>query len=233
MRGILPITICLNFFFYGTVLAQDFSSETKSSVSTSTSSAQLLSAVPTPSPTSSSIELTPAMSSSSVASFFSALATTEPAAPDGPAAGDAGSSASSPGADSDAGASGTSSGSVQMSTGVMVAIIVAVVGVCLFGIISSVLYYLAKKRSWEVRKKIRASARRVAVALTPKRTTFGKDVHRRPSGRGLAKIDEVPPTPKNFRFGGSDDVEKADTKTTEFEMSEPPKQSKWARRMDR
>ncbi|PQE21466.1 hypothetical protein CJF30_00008315 [Rutstroemia sp. NJR-2017a BBW] len=175
------------------------------------------------------------MSSSSVASFFSALATAEPAAPDGPAAGDAGSSAGSSGADSDAGASGTSSGSVQMSTGVMVAIIVAVVGVCLFGIISSVLYYLAKKRSWEVRKKIRASARRVAVALTPRRTTFGKDVHRRPSGRGLAKIDEVPPTPKNFRFGGSNDVEKGDTntKTTEFEMSEPPKQSKWARRMDR
>jgi hypothetical protein len=132
MRGILPKIFCLNFFFYGTVLAQDFSSQTETSVSTSTS-AQLHAATVTPSPTSSSIELTPAMSSSSVASFFSALATTEPTAPDGPAAGDAGSSAGSSGADSDAGASGTSAGSVQMSTGVMVAIIVAVVGVCLFG----------------------------------------------------------------------------------------------------
>ncbi|ESZ96745.1 hypothetical protein SBOR_2889 [Sclerotinia borealis F-4128] len=170
------------------------------------------------------------MSSSSVASFFSALATSEPSAPD-PSAGDAASSGGSDAVNSDAGASGTSSGSVQLSNGVMIAIIIAVIGVCLFGIISATLFYLAKKRSWEVRKKLRASARKVAVALTPRRTTFGKDVHKRPSTRGLERIDEVPPAPKISKtFMSVNDVEKGEGKMMEFELSEAPK-SKWARKM--
>ncbi|KAB8293830.1 hypothetical protein EYC80_009311 [Monilinia laxa] len=171
------------------------------------------------------------MSSSSVASFFSALATSEPSAPGDPSAGDAASSVGSNGADSDAGASGTSSGSVQLSNGAMIAIIIAVIGVCLFGIISATLFYLTKKRSWEVRKKLRASARKVAVALTPRKATFGKDVHKRPSNRGLERIDEVPPTPKISKtFVNVNDVEKGERKMMEFELSEAPK-SKWERRM--
>ncbi|KAJ8062844.1 hypothetical protein OCU04_008099 [Sclerotinia nivalis] len=171
------------------------------------------------------------MSSSSVASFFSALATSEPSAPNDPSAGDAASSAGSNGADSDAGASGTSSGGVQLSTGALIAIIIAVIGVCLFGIISATLFYLAKKRSWEVRKKLRASARKVAVALTPRRATFGKDAHKRPSNRGLERIDEVPPTPKISKtFVSVNDAEKGEGKMMEFELSEAPK-SKWATRM--
>ncbi|QSZ36145.1 hypothetical protein DSL72_007270 [Monilinia vaccinii-corymbosi] len=169
------------------------------------------------------------MSSSSVAAFFSALATSEPSAPGNPSAGDAASSGSGP--DSDAGASGTSNGSVQLSNGAMIAIIVAVIGVCLFGIISATLFYLAKKRSWEVRKKLRASARKVAVALTPRRATFGKDVHKRPMNRGLQRIDEVPPTPKiSNTFMGVRDVEKGEGKMMEFDLSEAPK-SKWERKM--
>ncbi|APA08534.1 hypothetical protein sscle_04g033040 [Sclerotinia sclerotiorum 1980 UF-70] len=170
------------------------------------------------------------MSSSSVASFFSALATSEPSAPNDPSAGDAASSAGSNGVDSDAGASGTSSGGVQLSTGALIAIIVAIIGVCIFGIITATLFYLAKKRSWEVRKKLRASARKVAVALTPRRATFGKDAHKRPSNRGLERIDEVPPTPKLSKtFVSVNDVEKGEGKTMEFELSEAPK-SKWARK---
>jgi len=167
------------------------------------------------------------MSSSSVASYFSSLATSEPVAPNGPNAGDAGSSAGSATGDSDAGASGDSHGGVTLSNGAMAAIIVVVVVVCVFGIVSSVLFYLAKKRSWEVRKTIRKSARRVATALTPRRTTFPKDIQKRPSGRGLTRIDEVPTTPK--RRGT--DVEKDGGRMMEFELSEPSKHSKWARKL--
>lgn len=173
-------------------------------------------------------------------------------APNDPAAGDAASSDGSNGADSDAGASGSSNGGVQLSTGAMIAIIIAVLGVCLFGskypyhathslnsndysnaiiVISAILFYLAKKRSWEVRKKVRASARKVAVALTPRRATFGKDVHKRLSTRGLERIDEVPPTPKISKtFVSVNDAEKGEGKMMEFELSEAPK-SKWERKM--
>ena len=92
------------------------------------------------------------------------------------------------------------------------------------------LWYLAKKRSWEIRKSIRKSARRVATALTPRRSTFPKDIQsKRRSTRGLTKINEVPNTPRTR----STDVEKANPKLTSFEMSEPPKQSKWARKLGR
>jgi len=183
---------------------------------------------PSPIETTTSVSLTPEMSASSVASYYSSLATSAPIQPgSGPSAGDAGSSAGSSAGDSDAGASGSDSGSITLSKGGIIAIIVIVVFVLVFGIASSVLWYFAKKRSWEVRKTIRRSARRVATALTPRRSTFPKDA--RMSTRGLTKIDEVPPTPK-FR---SNDVEKANSKFTAFEMAEPPKQSKWARKFGR
>jgi len=48
----------------------------------------------------------------------------------------------------------------------------------------------------------------------------------------LTKIDDVPPTPKLSRFE-SRDVEKGSSKISSFEMSEPPKQSKWAKKLGR
>lgn len=100
----------------------------------------------------------------------------------------------------------------------------------MYPVVSSVLWYYAKKRSWEVRKTIRKSARRVATALTPRRTTFPKDAlnPRRGSTRGLTRINEVPDTPR-----ARDDVEKGNPKLTSFEMSEPPTQSKWGRKLGR
>lgn len=202
-----------------------------------------------PTSTQSYASLSPAMSSSSVASYFSSLATSAPVQPgSGPSAGDAGSSAGSSTGDSDAGASGSSSGSITISKGGIIAIIIAVVCVVIFGseypnrsraveayadiraVASSILWYLAKKRSWEVRKTIRRSARRVATALTPRRSTFPKDVQKvGRSSRGLTKIDEVPPTP-GLR---SSDIEKGNSKMSSFEMSEPPKKSKWAKTLGR
>jgi hypothetical protein len=115
MRTILLLSLTLNFLFLKVVLAQDFS----------TISAP-------PSATTSFVSLTPEMSSSSVASFFSALATTAPQQPGGdPGAGDV---SSSPGqGDTDAGASGSDSGSITISKGGIIAIIVCVVFVVIFG----------------------------------------------------------------------------------------------------
>jgi hypothetical protein len=47
--------------------------------------------------------------------------------------------------------------------------------------------------------------------------------------RGLTKIDEVPNTPRTK----TRDIEKADSKLTSFEMAEPEKQSKWAKKFGR
>lgn len=92
------------------------------------------------------------------------------------------------------------------------------------------LFYLAKKRDWQIRESIRKSARRVATALTPRRSTFPKDVQRRKSSRGLTRIDEIPDTPRREK---SPDVEKGNPKLMPFEMSEPPKKSGWGRKMGR
>ncbi|KIN01221.1 hypothetical protein OIDMADRAFT_19166 [Oidiodendron maius Zn] len=131
--------------------------------------------------------------------------------------------------DSDAGAAGPSSGSIQISTGALVAVIVGVVCVVIFGIVTSVLFYLAKKRSWEIRKTIRRSAKKVVTALTPRRSTFPKDINqKRPSRAGMARIDEEPPTP-----GRSMDLEKGNSKLSSFELQQPPKGSKWAKKVGR
>ncbi|KAH7336356.1 hypothetical protein BKA65DRAFT_553012 [Rhexocercosporidium sp. MPI-PUGE-AT-0058] len=168
------------------------------------------------------------MSASAVSSLYQTLATSVPSQPgDGPSAGDAGSSPTS--GDSAAGAAGADHGSIAISRGGIIAIIVMAVSVCVLGAVSAILFYLAKKRSWQVRESIRRSARRVATALTPRRSTFPKDVHSR-SNRGLTKIDEVP-TPRRAKTA---DVEKAHPRLMAFEMAEPQsKQSKWARKFGR
>ncbi|PMD54684.1 uncharacterized protein K444DRAFT_110889 [Hyaloscypha bicolor E] len=149
----------------------------------------------------------------------------------GPAPGDVGSSAGTGAGDSDAGASGSSSGGITLSRGAIIAIIVCAVSVCILGAVSSVLWYLAKKRSWEIRASIRKSARKVVTALTPRRSTFPKDIHskRRSSRRLSTKLDDIPGSPKE----GTPDVEKGHPKMTSFVMAEPPKQPKWAKKIGR
>ncbi|KAH9224520.1 hypothetical protein DL95DRAFT_439674, partial [Leptodontidium sp. 2 PMI_412] len=70
-----------------------------------------------------------------------------------PAPGDAGSSPAS--GDSAAGAEGADHGSIAISRGGIIAIIVVAVSVCVLGAVSAILFYLAKKRSWQVRESIR------------------------------------------------------------------------------
>ncbi|KAK1771808.1 hypothetical protein QBC33DRAFT_565954 [Phialemonium atrogriseum] len=99
---------------------------------------------------------------------------------------------------SDAGASGHSTGGFAISRGAMVAIIVVVCVVGVIGICSSILFFVAKKREWKVRERIRKSARKVVTALTPRRSEFPRSV-KESSGRGRGgreRLDDVPPTPR-------------------------------------
>ena len=98
----------------------------------------------------------------------------------------------------------------------------------LFLVVSTVLWYIAKKRSWEIRATIRRSAKRVATALTPRRSEFPSSVKQ--GRRNSRRLDDVPPTPKVKSF----DLEKGDSKMSSFEVKEPGKSSsKWARKTDR
>jgi hypothetical protein len=79
---------------------------------------------------------------------------------------------------------------------------------------------------------MRKSARKIAIALTPRRMAFPKDVQnpRRKTTRGLSRIEEVPNTPRV----GSRDVEKGNSILSSFEMSEPPKaKAKWGKKATR
>ncbi|KAK4105228.1 hypothetical protein N658DRAFT_491683 [Parathielavia hyrcaniae] len=93
-----------------------------------------------------------------------------------------------------AGASGTSSGGMVISQGAMIAIIVVVVVVALFGIATSILFFVAKKREWTMKETLRRSARKVVTVLTPRRSEFPKSVKDSAGGRG--RFDDVPPTPR-------------------------------------
>ncbi|KAI2628644.1 hypothetical protein GGR54DRAFT_354967 [Hypoxylon sp. NC1633] len=125
--------------------------------------------------------------------------------------------------DDSAGASGSSPGAVQISHGAIVAIIVVVAVVCVLGISTAVLFFVAKKREWKVREGIRRSARKVVAALTPRRSEFPKSV--KDSSRGHVRLDEVPPTPK-LR---PEDVEKGLAQSSIRQGSEG-RSKKWARK---
>ncbi|TQV97681.1 hypothetical protein IF1G_03424 [Cordyceps javanica] len=79
----------------------------------------------------------------------------------------------------EAGAAGDSSkNSISLSTGGMIAIIVVVAVVVLIGVSTATLFFIAKKREWKVRETLRRSARKVATALTPRRSQFPDSVKR-------------------------------------------------------
>ncbi|KAL2366621.1 hypothetical protein RJZ56_000454 [Blastomyces dermatitidis] len=63
----------------------------------------------------------------------------------------------------------SSGGSFNISQGGIIAIVVIVGIVVILGLTSAILFYIAKKRSWEVRASIRRSAKRLAAPMTPRR----------------------------------------------------------------
>ncbi|KAI1815919.1 hypothetical protein GGS20DRAFT_293916 [Poronia punctata] len=131
------------------------------------------------------------------------------------------------GVDDNAGAAGSSPGAVQLSHGALIAIIVVVAVVVVGGISTAVLFFLAKKREWKVREKVRRSARKVVTALTPRRSEFPKSVKQSSgrSSRGRVRLDDVPPTPR-LR---PEDVEKGLAKPN-VRQSPEGRATKWPRK---
>jgi len=93
-----------------------------------------------------------------------------------------------------AGASGSSQTAISLNTGDIIAIGIVVGLVVILGIASAILFYLAKKRQWEVRASLRRSARRLTTAVrarTPMKANFS-----RRDREGIVRIDP-PASSKN------------------------------------
>ncbi|RKF77693.1 hypothetical protein GcM3_070007 [Golovinomyces cichoracearum] len=77
--------------------------------------------------------------------------------------------------DSEAGAAGPDKSSVALNREGVIAISAISACICVFGVISAILFYHAKKKDWQIRENFKKSAKRVAIALTPCRSSFPKD----------------------------------------------------------
>ncbi|WEW58150.1 hypothetical protein PRK78_003617 [Emydomyces testavorans] len=106
------------------------------------------------------------------------------------------------------GSSGKSHGSVNLSTSGQIAIIAVAVVVAILGVTSAVLYYLAKKRQWEVRATIRRSARRLTAPLKSPGLLSPRFNRARPTQAPGARTRAAPPPsqenksytrPQNFK----------------------------------
>ncbi|KAF2009583.1 hypothetical protein BU24DRAFT_380079 [Aaosphaeria arxii CBS 175.79] len=89
---------------------------------------------------------------------------------------------------SEAGAEGASKGAFNISKGGLIAIIVVAVLVAVAGGASAVLFWLAKKRQWDVRQSLRRASRRL---------TGRGDVPKRPNRRTGVRLDSPPPSKAN------------------------------------
>ncbi|KAF1953223.1 hypothetical protein CC80DRAFT_152080 [Byssothecium circinans] len=106
---------------------------------------------------------------------------------------------------SDAGAAGASKGAFDLSKGGLAAIIVVCVLVVVLGVGSAVLFWLAKKRQWDVRQSIRRASRRMTG-----RSTADLPSTKRQNRRTGIKLDAPPPARKNKQHPNQEkDVEKA------------------------
>ncbi|KAF2870283.1 hypothetical protein BDV95DRAFT_595810 [Massariosphaeria phaeospora] len=85
---------------------------------------------------------------------------------------------------SDAGAEGASKGAFNLSKGALAAIIVVVVLVVVGGAGSAILFWLAKKRQWDVRQSIRRASRRI---------TGRSEVSKRQNRRTGVRLNSPPP----------------------------------------
>ncbi|KAF2796925.1 hypothetical protein K505DRAFT_236687 [Melanomma pulvis-pyrius CBS 109.77] len=100
---------------------------------------------------------------------------------------------------SDAGAAGASKGAFTLSKGGLAAIIVVAVLVAVGGTASAILFWLAKKRQWNVRQSIRRASRRL---------TGRSDVTNKRQNRRTGVRLNSPPPSKNAMSRQDKDVEK-------------------------
>ncbi|KAH3981248.1 hypothetical protein HBI56_054710 [Parastagonospora nodorum] len=103
---------------------------------------------------------------------------------------------------SDAGAAGSQKGAFTLSSGALAAIIVVAVIVVIGGIGSATLWWLAKKRQWDVRQSIRRASRR----FTGRGNTDNK--HQKRQNRRTSIRLNSPPLGKNNKARQEHDLEK-------------------------
>lgn len=104
---------------------------------------------------------------------------------------------------SDAGAAGAQKGGFTLSKGGLAAIIVVIGLVVVLGISSAVLFWLAKKRQWDVRQSLRRASRRLTG-----RSTADLPATKRQNRRTGVRLND-PPMPRRNRPGQEKDIEKA------------------------
>ncbi|KAF1976851.1 hypothetical protein BU23DRAFT_551286 [Bimuria novae-zelandiae CBS 107.79] len=103
---------------------------------------------------------------------------------------------------SDAGAAGAQKGGFTLSKGGLAAIIVVIALVVVVGVSSAVLFWLAKKRQWDVRQSLRRASRRLTG-----RSTADLPATKRQNRRTGVRLNS-PPAPRRARPGREKDVEK-------------------------
>ena len=184
---------------------------------------------------------TPSPTPTSTYNVFSAIASAHPSANYGVQPGNVASNPTNQAGNNAAGASGGSDGSMNLSTGATIAIIVVVCVVILGGgkpaypqstwtspltlvtASTAVLYYFAKKRQWEIREKLRSSARRVTGLGRPK-TPKTPMTPKTPKPR-VTRID--PPSPSQARRYQSSEEEKTPILTDEQRQRSDIEQGLW------
>lgn len=112
---------------------------------------------------------------------------------------------------------------MYLPQGALIAIIVIAAVIALVGIGMAILFYVAKKREWKMREKLRQSARKVVNALTPRRSEFPKEVRNAHRGRKGIRLDDVPPTPRLT----PEDIEKG----LSVNISSEGRKKKWGRNL--
>ncbi|KAF1995384.1 hypothetical protein P154DRAFT_538868 [Amniculicola lignicola CBS 123094] len=128
----------------------------------------------------------------------------------------------------DAGAAGGSKEAFNLSKGALIAIIVVAVFVAILGIASAVLFWLAKKRQWDVRQSIRRASRR----FTGKSNVASKRENRRTGVR--LNSPKLPTTrsnrDKDLEKGVPASGQKGTTTTTitsQFDVDTPTTKGGW------
>ncbi|KAI9844879.1 MAG: hypothetical protein M1838_001984 [Thelocarpon superellum] len=186
--------------------------------------------------------------------LLACLCTPAPALAQNP--GDAGSGSSVPNtaAGNAAGASGDND-SFNLPKGALIALVTTAAVVAVIGIASATLFYIAKKRQWEIRKSLRRSARRFTGSLAPPSSQSRRASRHQ---RGVARIVDEPetsqsksqsklssksgpapvsasqapstraPAPAPLSASAPRDLEKGEpVVTSSFEVESPPPQKFW------
>lgn len=117
-----------------------------------------------------------------------------------------------------AGASGDTETAITLNTGDQIAIAVVVSIVVLLGVTSAILFYIAKKRQWEVRAALRRSARRLTTAVkarTPIQANFSR--------RDRAGVEKINPTAEQSLHPKDKDLSKRSGLIVRDGEARPPK----------